>query len=747
MAQLSAWKGLALLSLFLYMLSLGSSIQVAESAAPLSVLAFGEPLAPGPNCVLIAGRVYAPAESMAETLGLNYYWSDQELTVYLNSDRGMPALPRDESWNGYPKISLMLNNRAWDREDPAILLGSIPYLPLRLAEALGLSVGWNSQSRIAYIGSPSKQQLPTIGSLANLEKMLTEGRYANDDYFGELVRGMADQVLAESSSSTKSAAPSAPDFSTTNNQVEGVDEADLVKTDGKYIYQAKGQTVLISLAYPAAEMKLVGSIDFSDQGLSVSELFLDQERLLVLGQKQWGYPVAPQDVAFGRIKPAPGLMSFPPYWQQQTSALVYDISDPAEPELIRTVELAGSYLTARKVDSRVVMLANQHLYDSPIAPHYRDSTKGPEERILPLDCVQYFPERHGSSYLLTAVFDLTEDDQPANIAAYLGAGDNIYMSHSNLYVATHSWHSNESNVYRLQLDGLDLSFAAKGSVPGYLLNQFSMDEWNGSLRVATTYDTDGKSNNGVYILDQEMTIAGQVDGIAPGERIYSARFQNERGYLVTFEQVDPLFVLDLSDPEAPAILGALKIPGFSTYLHPIDDRHLLGIGRDTILIEDKDRQGQVINTRVLERGLKLAIFDVSDLSQPKEKFSLLLGGRGSHSEALYNHKAVLYSASLELLALPLQLTVATADELAYGPTEFQGAIAYRVDTNSGFDELGRVSHLSASEQLKMGYYWPGDEWQIRRLLYVGDHLYAISDGMITANEIDTMQLTSSITLP
>jgi inhibitor of cysteine peptidase len=742
------WRKLALLCVFLCLISLGGSGPRIESAPPLSVMVFGEPLPFSPSCVVVAGRVYAPAEPLALALGFEYRWDSREQTVYLNSRQRLSASHHEETYNGYPRINLILNDSEWRGEDPAILLNSAPYLPLRVAEALGISVGWESSSRTAYIGSPSRYQLPTVGSIANLEKLLAQGNFNYPYLFGGLRGTVADQAVGEATLGAEAAPSATPEHSTTNNQVQGVDEADLVKTDGRCIYQAKGQTVLITRAYPASDMALVSSIDLTDQHLTVRELFLDEDRLLVLGEKAyWDYPIETRDIPYGRVNPAPDLMPLPPYWQQQTCALVFDISDPAAPQSVRTVELAGSYLTARKVESRVVVLSNQALFGRPVAPHFRDSARGKEQLTLSMQKVQYFPERHDHNYLLTAVFDLGQDDQPAQIAAYLGAGNNIYMSPSNLYVATHSWLNNESCIYKLHLEGTELSFAAKGKVPGHVLNQFSMDEWQGDLRVATTYDQDGMTNNGIYILDQEMALTGQLDGIAPGERIYSARFQGARGYLVTFEQVDPLFVLDLSNPEDPAILGVLKIPGFSTYLHPLDDQHLLGIGRDTELVEDKDSQGQVISTRVLERGLKLAIFDVSDLNNPKEKFVVLLGGRGSYSEALYNHKAVLFSPSLQLLTLPVQLTETTLDHMSWGPVVYQGAIAYHLDTDDGFQELGRVSHFSEDELLKMGYYWTSYEMQIRRLLYIGDHLYAVSDGMISASKIGSMEMISCITLP
>lgn len=744
------WKTLALVCLLIGISSLGEHLPVEGSFPQLTVLAFGEPMQSRAAPLLIGGRVFVSAEALAETLGLSRQWDQKSATLYLNSYPGEAAARPTGKHQGYPVINLIVHGAPVAVGEPAILIGGDPYVPLRTAQEFGLQVGWQPATRTAFIGSPDREHLPRVGSVANLEKLLARNYtrwtddYAMNATVGGVVRESAD-AAAPPAAEGKSA-----DYSTTNTQVQGVDEADIVKTDGRYIYQVQQTSIRISQAYPATTLRLLATIDLTEQGITPVDLFIDGDRLLVIGQSSWHYF---SDVRFGEAvdgqsKAAAGFSLMPPlYWQQKSSVLVYDITDRAHPALTRMVELGGSYLTARKVDSRVVLLANQPLYGGPIEPCYRDSAMGEDVQKLAMSEVEYFPERQGSSYLLTAVFDLQSDEDAAKVSAYLGAGDNVYMSKSNLYVATSRWWTNESNIYKLHLSDTELAFQARGTVPGYLLNQFSMDEWSGSLRVATTYDQNGKTENGVYILNETMQLTGELTAIAPGERIYSARFTGERGYLVTFEQVDPLFVLDLSDHRHPSILGALKIPGFSTYLHPLDDHRLLGIGRDTMVVEDKDIWGKVVSTRVLEKGLKLAIFDVTDLSNPKEQAQVLLGGRGSQSEALYNHKAVLYSPTKQLLALPVQLTAATTDNLSYGPTVFQGAVVYSLDLNQGFTELGRISHLTADELLKQGYHGYAIESQVRRLLYIEDNLYAISDGSITVHDLATIKQIAAITLP
>lgn len=750
MRQQSNWKKIALICLLIGISSLGGYTPAEISFPQLTVLAFGEPLAAGSEPVLLDGRVFVAAKAMAETLGLSWEWDQQSATLYLNSYPGEKQVRPAARYQGYPVINLIVHGEQAATSDPAVLIGGDPYVPLRIAQQFGLQVGWLPATRTAFIGSPNREQLPRVGSIANLEKLLARD-YTRWEY-DALENVVVGEATGKAGDASAAPAPQSDsvDYSSTNTQVAGVDEADVIKTDGQYIYQIDQTSVRISRAYPATDLRLVATIDLAEQGIDPVELFIDGDRLLVIGQSAWHYY---SDVRSGEAtdaisKFAPGVLPMPPYyWQQKSSASVYDITDRTHPRLARTVELGGNYLTARKVDSKVVLLANQPLYGAPVEPCFRDSAEGEDVQKLALSQVEYFPERQGSSYLLTAVFDLRLDGEPASVGAYLGAGDNIYMSESNLYVATSRWWTNESSIYKLHLSGDKLTFQARGAVPGHLLNQFSMDEWKSDFRVATTYDQNGKTENGVYILDETMAVVGRLTAVAPGERIYSARFTGERGYLVTFEQVDPLFVLDLSDRRHPSILGALKIPGFSTYLHPLDDHHLLGIGRDTMVVEDKDIWGKVVSTRVLEKGLKLAIFDVTDLSNPQEQSKVLLGGRGSQSEALYNHKAVLYSQSRQLLAMPVQLTAASADDLNYGPTVFQGAVVYSIDAERGFVELGRISHLTTDEQHKLGYYGYADEAQIRRLIYIADNLYAVSGRSITVHELTTTKQIAGITLP
>ena len=272
-----------------------------------------------------------------------------------------------------------------------------------------------------------------------------------------------------------------------------------------------------------------------------------------------------------------------------------------------------------------------------------------------------------------------------------------------------------------------------------------MDEHNGFFRIATTVGNvwgtgDNISKNNVYILDDTMNITGKIEDIAPGEMIYSVRFMGKRGYIVTFKTVDPLFVIDLEDPSNPKILGALKIPGYSDYLHPYDENHIIGFGKDTVEIKGN----------AYYKGMKIALFDVTDVTNPIQKFSEIIGDRGTESDVLRNHKALLFSKSKNLLAFPVTvMEVNDAVEkydLAYGEFAFQGAYVYNIDIENGFKLKGKITHLSDEEYQKPGYYYNTEKY-VERILYIGDTLYTLSKGMVKAHELWGMEESGSVVIP
>ncbi|MEM2130882.1 MAG: beta-propeller domain-containing protein, partial [Candidatus Woesearchaeota archaeon] len=274
------------------------------------------------------------------------------------------------------------------------------------------------------------------------------------------------------------------------------------------------------------------------------------------------------------------------------------------------------------------------------------------------------------------------------------------------------------------------------------LNQFSMDENNKNLRVATTFDAwaSGKSitYNNVYILDENMKLKGKLEKIAPDERIYSTRFMGNRLYMVTFQRIDPFFVIDLSNPENPEILGELKIPGFSDYLHAYDENTIIGLGKET-----KENEWGGISTK----GIKLALFDVSDVNNPKQIDKYEIGSEGTDSEALYNHKAFLFSKSKNLLVIPVREVKGkeTYDSRLgyYRQKVWQGSYVFDI-TKQGFKLKGKVSHAETEEY---PYWYYGSPNAIKRALYMDDVLYTISDKKIEMNDLENLETLNSIKLP
>lgn len=634
------------------------------------------------------------------------------------------------------------------------------------------------------------EPLPVVGSKANLETLLAKAQQKAAQPFGVKLfdRGVGVAMMAEDSAAAGAAqAPASAsleaeaDYSGTNVQVAGVDEADLVKTDGKYIYQVNRGRVVIVNADPR-QIKVESILDFEDT-FQPLELYVDEQYLVVIGNYYPPPPVLePGPVKPGPIEPERGFLApdmraiYPPYYgQSMVKAVVYDHGDKANLKKVREVELEGNYVSSRKVDSALYLVTNRYLgyhimneAEPSILPGYRDSAAGDGRRTLDYGEIRYFPNFYTPNYLLVAGFNLAEPDQVVQVDAYLGAGEEIYASRDNLYVAVTSYQSRgllgqsqdqETWVYKFGLLDGSIDYQGYGIVPGRILNQFSMDEYNGHFRIATTTgdiwrEDEGTSKNNLYVLNDQLELVGSIEGIAPGERIYSVRFMGDRAYLVTFKKVDPLFVLDLKDPAEPKILGALKIPGYSDYLHPYDENYLIGFGKDTVEVSHKDAAGRVVGSTAYYQGLKVALFDVTDVSNPKELFVEIIGDRGTESELLRNHRALLFSREQELLAFPV--TVMEVNDrsgslenraIRHGEFTFQGAYVYRLNPEQGFQLRGRITHLSKEDYAKAGGYWYDSDRNVERIIYIGDNLYTISPSKIMVHDLAGLKHLKTLELP
>jgi uncharacterized secreted protein with C-terminal beta-propeller domain len=357
----------------------------------------------------------------------------------------------------------------------------------------------------------------------------------------------------------------------------------------------------------------------------------------------------------------------------------------------------------------------------------------------------------------------------------------MYVSRNNIFLAsihypyypialrgdeTSSASSNQQTtiIHKISINTGNVTYVAQGEVPGRILNQFSMDEYNGFFRIATTVDynweSETSSSNNIYVLDGSLKPVGKIENIAPGESIYAARFIGDRAFLVTFVQVDPLFTVDLSDPYNPRILGELKIPGYSEYLQPYDANHIIGIGKEvdpTIDAEKVHTPGAIYYTAIL--GLKIALFDVTDIQHPVEEAKVVIGDRGSDSPALYDHKAFLFDREKELLVIPVSLYEITQEVKdryvqSNGTTDltgtftFQGAYVYRLSLENGFELKGRITHQTAQDmqQTKDSWYWGSSNTDITRTLFIGDTLYTISGSMVKMNSLTDLGEQNSLTL-
>lgn len=567
---------------------------------------------------------------------------------------------------------------------------------------------------------------------------------------------------------------SAQDFSQTNTQVAGVDEADILKMDGTYIYHLSKNRIMISQILPTDNAKLAGQIEM-DKDVYANDMYIDGDRLMIMGHTYNDY-IYPMPLIGGV-----GAEFAPHSWGGSvTVAQIWDISDRAAAKKVRTVEFDGSLSSSRMIDGHVYLIMNSwspwHGFDllpeaKDLVPAYRDSNVSSSfEPMVKCGNVGYFDPEPSREYLTVASVPMQGKGEVQR-EVILGSSETVYASLKNLYVARQDWQvrplldsmipedREQTNIYKFNLDGGKIVFTKQGSVPGHLLNQFSLDEHNGYLRAATTkgqvWRTGADSTNNVYILNADMDPAGNIEGIAPGESIYSMRFMGDRGYMVTFKKVDPFFVLDLKDPNNPKILGKLKIPGYSDYLHPMDENHIIGVGKDTVEAGEDPWTGEQAGFAWYQ-GIKMAVFDVSDVSNPKELHKVVIGDRGTESEALHNHKAFLYSPSKQLLALPIR--IAELDEAVkadpdregneYGDFVFQGAIVYRLTVAGGFEELGRITHHKDDQALlKSGWYYGNYDEDIDRVAYMDNTFLTLSDAGIQMHHLYDLQKQGEVEYP
>lgn len=562
------------------------------------------------------------------------------------------------------------------------------------------------------------------------------------------------------------------DFSRTNVQVEGVDEADIVKTDGTYLYIVRNDdrsTVKVVKAVPGSDLKEVASIGF-DNDTSAQELYVDGSTLIVIGQRGYSYggPVIMEKRMAPGVEPsiAPGEYYPGMYYVQRTDVRIFDVSNPASPTLKRTLSFDGNQLSSRRINDKLYLVVQQPMYwgrpmpldtvkASDIVPQFEDSRTGKTLPVTECDRIAIIPHVPSPQYMTVAVIPTKNANAEVKTSAVLGSAENMYSSLQNLYLSStqwnYSWDSANPNpgetthLYRFAFTDAGVELKAQGDVPGRILNQFSMDENGSNFRVATTksgiWREDGQSNstNNLYVLDASLEQLGKIEEIAPREQIYSVRFVGDRAYMVTFRTIDPLFVIDLKDARNPKILGKLKIPGYSNYLHPYDENHIIGFGKDAV----ESKEGNF----AWQQGMKVAIFDVTDVENPEEMHKLEIGDRGTESPLLHNHKALLFEKDRNLLAFPITITQVTQLQRqqqgpsAYGSPIFQGAHVYDISLSKGFVLRGTVTHYDDSDVYdKAGDYWYSAGRDIERILRIGSSLLTISPAGVRSHDEKDVKL-------
>lgn len=561
----------------------------------------------------------------------------------------------------------------------------------------------------------------------------------------------------------------ASDYSSTNVQVEGVDEADVIKNDGGFIYLISKNTVRIVKATPTEKMAEVTKLEFtSDKNFQSSDLYITADKLVIIGSTYTA-----------------GGSSYSYYGGSKTEVFIYKMDADRKLSEERTVTFDGTQTSSRRIGNRLYLVMNGYANIQPVLdekgnvekklPQYFDSKTDKSAPIARCGAIRFMPDYNDMNYTIVASVNIEDPTTNISKEMILGAGNTVYSSLTDLYVAgTHYeypsvgsfdvWMPPTANVkttffrFALELDG-KVTFKTKGSVIGTILNQFSMDDGGDAFRVVTTTEQIWGKNakpktTNLFVLDKNdlNNVLGKIENIAPGEDMHSARFLGKRAYLVTFKQVDPFFVVDLSDNANPKILGYLKIPGYSDYLHPFDENHIIGFGKevDESIDADKVHNDNAVYYTAIQ-GMKIALFDVTDVANPKAMFKEVIGDRGTDSEVLTNHRALLYDKTRNLFAFPV--TVAEIKDKSpenmnlAGDIVFQGAYVYTLDLDKGFQLKGKITNYNGPDDFKTaGYYWYDDKLSIKRILYIGQNLYTVALGRIKAVNRDSMREVKSVDL-
>ena len=465
------------------------------------------------------------------------------------------------------------------------------------------------------------------------------------------------------------------DFSQTNVREAGVDEGDVVKTDGSYLYILKSSGSVRIVDIRGTKMKEIAKIQPEKLNESIEDLYLDGDRLMLVTT---GYESSMEEAESD-------MYTVNRY--QYTALTVYDITEREHPEMAGRITQEGDYRQSRKKGDYVYLLTQ---YSPSLGDSFEDSSVMPlvNEQKLAISDV-YLPDQTSQpDYLVASGINIQDPENVISSKAIVSGAADFYMSSDNLFICNNNWNDGKSSTEILRFACVDgeITAGAMCELPGFLNDTFSLDEYQGYLRVLLTEDSNGESNS-LYILDADMQVTGAIRDLADGETIRSARFMGTMAYFVTFRQTDPLFCADLSDPDNPQILSELKLTGFSSYLHPYGEHLLLGVG-----YEAEEETGS-------QTGVKLSMFDISDPSQVEELDKYVIKG-ASYLPSDYNYKAILADGEKNLIGF-----VCDGEYLVFS-----------YDEEKGFQNL--LTYTMSDWE-----YWDGDA--SCRGVYAGDEFYIV----------------------
>lgn len=613
----------------------------------------------------------------------------------------------------------------------------------------------------------SKQELLKIyeGDNSDLQELLARifcmpfsMFYHNYDVIEKVDNTWSIGIDSVGSTESSSSSSNTKDYSTTNIQVENVDEADIVKTDGDYIYSISEDNVIITDVKDPKQPKVVATIQSEDDDIP-EDIILYKDKLVVISTK--------------------GNQTQRYYYNNRMNTVVkiYNITSREKPVLTKSYEMYEPYYTSRCIDNVLYVISSGNLRkeDDEIVVGYNEDNM---EKEMSIDKIKYLKDVKTTKQTLISTVDLNNETADIKLDSYLMNISNAYVSENAIYLLNQKY-NNDSKIpikllfgfkgvfgledyyemdsesgYYTEIYKFDIKenveYKAKTKVKGKTINQYSLDEKDNHLRIAL-YDNDGSR---VAIFDEDLKQIGISDNVAKGEKMYSSRFIGDKVYFVTYKTMDPLFVMDLSNETKPKVLGKLKIPGYSTYLHPYDENHIIGIGMETKEIINRNSNGKVISTTAKVVGMKMALFDVSNVNSPVQISSVVIGDSRTTSAILTNPKALLFSKEKSLIAIPVnnysqdfEVTSSNNYETMINnytkyskPYNAEGYFVYNINVQDGFKLKGVITH----EKTNATYYYSNSK--LLRGLYIDNNLYTVSETMIKVNELDSLKAMGELKL-